>query len=89
MGWLPVVTISEPIFLTLVCAFYSRVTYVLGGPIISTIRGVEIQLNQESIFHIFDIPSIGLRVYESKAWTTMLGFEPRKAIQRMCGFADT
>ena len=38
---------------------------------------------------IFDIPSIGLRVYESKAWTTMLGFEPRKAIQRMCGFADT
>ena len=49
MGWLPVVTISEPIFPTLVCAFYSRVTYGLGGPITSTIRGVEITLSPESI----------------------------------------
>ena len=44
MGWLPLVTISEPIFSTLVRAFYSRVTYGHGGPIISTIRGVQIKL---------------------------------------------
>ena len=80
MGWLPVVTIFEPIFPTLMFAFYSRVTYGLGGPIMSTIRGVEIELNPESIFRILDIPSIGLRVHESKAWPTMPGFEPREAI---------
>ena len=34
--------ISEPIFATLVIAFYSRVTYGLSGPIISTVTGVEI-----------------------------------------------
>ena len=42
MGWLPVVTISELIFPTLVWAFYSRVTYGLEGPVLSTMRGVEI-----------------------------------------------
>ena len=62
---------------------------VIKWPITSTVRGVEIRLSLERIFHIFDISSVGLRVYESKVWPTVLGFEPRKAIQRMCGFADT
>ena len=66
MRWLPVVTIFEPIFPNLVWAFYSRVTYGIGRPVMSTIRGVEIRLSLESICHILDIPSVGLQVYESK-----------------------
>ena len=54
MGWLLVVTIFESIFPTLVHAFYSQVTYRLGGPITSTIRGVEIKLSPESICRIFN-----------------------------------
>ena len=69
-------------------AFYSRVTYGLGGPIISTVRGVEIRLSPKSICRIFDIPSVGLRVYESKAWPTMRGFKLREAIKMMCDLAD-
>ena len=88
MGWLPVLTILEPIFPTLVWAFYSRVTYGLGGPVMSTVRGGEIRLSPESICHILDIPSVGLWVYEAKAWPTVLGFEPREAIQRLCGLAN-
>ena len=88
MGWLPVVTISKPIFLTLVWAFYSRVTYGLGGPVLSTVRGVEIRLSPESICRILDIPLIGLRVYEAKAWPTMSGFEHREAVKRLCRLAD-
>ena len=88
MGWLPVVTISKPVFLTLVWAFYLRATYGMGGPIISTIRGVEIRLDPEDICRIFDIPPIGLKVYESKMWSTVPGFEPREAIQRICGLLD-
>ena len=60
MGWLPVVTISEPIFPTLVWVFYSRVTYGLGGPVLSTVRGVEIKLSPKSICRILDILSVGL-----------------------------
>ena len=89
MGWLPVVTILEPFFLTLVYAFYSRATYGLSSPIISTVRGVEIQLDPKSICHILDIAPVGLKVYESKVWPTMSSFELREAIQRMCGLADT
>ena len=70
----------EPIFPTLVWAFYSRVTYRLGGPVMSTVRGVEVQLDPESICRIFDIALVGLKVYESKGWPTVLGFEPREAI---------
>ena len=88
MGWLPLVTISEPIFSTLVRAFYSRVTYGHGGPIISTIRGVQIKLDPESICSILDIALVRLRVYESNAWPILVGFEPIEAIKRMCGLAD-
>ena len=60
MGWLLVVTISKSIFPTLVQAFYSRATYGLGGPVLSTVRGVEIRLSFESICRILDILSVGL-----------------------------
>ena len=88
MGWLPLVTISEPVFLTLVRAFYSRATYGLRGLVLSTVRGIEIRLSPESICRILDIPSVGLRVYEAKVWPTVPGFEPREAVQRLCGLAD-
>ena len=88
MGWLPLVTISELIFLTLVCAFYSRATYGIGGPIISIVRGVEIRLDLESIYRIFDIAPIRLRVYESKIWPTVLGFKPKESIQMMYGLVN-
>ena len=88
MGWLSVVTISEPIFFTLVQAFYSRATYDIGGPITSTVREVEIFLDPKSICCIFDITPIGLRVYESKMWHIMPSFELREVIQRIFGLAD-
>ena len=80
MDWLLVVTISEPIFPTLVRVFYSRTTYDICGPIISTVRGVEIRLDPESICHIFDIAPVGLKVYESKIWPIVSGFKPKEAI---------
>ena len=82
------VIVSEPVFLTLVRAFYLRATYGMGGPIISTVKGVEIHLNPESIYRIFDILSIRLRVYEFKMWPIVPGFEPREAIQRICGLPN-
>ncbi|WJZ81424.1 hypothetical protein VitviT2T_001267 [Vitis vinifera] len=88
MGWLPLVTISEPIFPTLVRAFYSRVTFGHGGPITSTVRGVQIYLDPESICRILDIPPGGLRVYDAKTWPTVPGFDPREAIQRICDLAN-
>ena len=80
MGLLSTVMIFELIFSTLVRAFYLRVTYGMGGPITSTVKGVEICLDPESIYRIFDIAPVELRVYESKMWPTMLGFELREAI---------
>ena len=60
----------------------------MGGPITSTVKGVDIRLDLESICRIFDIAPIGLRAYESKMWPTVLGFEPREAIKRICGLLD-
>nr|CAN70103.1 hypothetical protein VITISV_041742 [Vitis vinifera] len=47
------------------------------------------QASPETICRILDIIPVGLRVYESKAWPTLAGFEPIEAIQRMCCLADT
>ncbi|RVW40379.1 Copia protein [Vitis vinifera] len=63
-------------------------TYGLEGPVLSTVREVEIRLSPESICRILDIPSVGLRVYEAKAWPTVPGFEPREAVQRLCRLVD-
>ena len=82
------VTILEPIFPTLVRTFYLRATYGIGGPIISAIRGVKILLDPENICCIFNIAPIGLRVYESKIWLIVPGFELREVIQRICELAD-
>ncbi|KAL6336173.1 hypothetical protein AAG906_011055 [Vitis piasezkii] len=49
-------------------AFYSKATYRMGGPIISTVRGVEICLDSKNICRIFDIVSIGLR----DLWTSRI-----------------
>ena len=83
-----IVTISELVFPTLVRAFYSRATYDMGSPITSTVREVEIFLDPESIYCIFDIIPVGLRVYESKMWPTMPRFEPREAIKKIYGLLD-
>ena len=60
----------------------------MGSLIISTMRGVEIRLDPETICLIFDIALIGLIVYESKMWPTMSGFEPREAIQTIYGLPN-
>ncbi|KAL6343235.1 hypothetical protein AAG906_021146 [Vitis piasezkii] len=60
----------------------------MGGPITSTIREVEIRLDPESICRIFDIAPVGLRVYESKMWPIVSGFEPREAIKRIFGLLN-
>ena len=61
----------------------------MGSPIASTVRGVEIRLDPESICRIFDIAPVGLRVYNSKMWPTVSGFEPIEGIKRICGLPDT
>ncbi|KAL6343030.1 hypothetical protein AAG906_017050 [Vitis piasezkii] len=65
-----------------------RATYGMGGTIISTVGGVEIYLDLESICHIFDIAPVGLKVYESKMWPIVPGFELREVIQRICELPD-
>ena len=60
----------------------------MGGPIISIVRGVEIHLDPKGIYYIFNIALIGLKVYESKIWPNVLGFEPRESIQRIFRLPD-
>ena len=57
----------------------------MSDPITSTVRGVENRLDLERIYRIFDIAPVGLKVYKSKMWPTVPNFEPKKAIQRICG----
>lgn len=57
----------------------------MGGPITSTIKVVEIRLDPKSIYHIFDITPVRLRVYKSKMWPIMLGLSLGRLFR---GFLD-
>ena len=58
-------TVKEPIYPTLVRAFYSNVVVLVGGPttISCSLRGVEIMLNEKKICEILKLPSDGDRIY--------------------------
>lgn len=58
-------------------------THYMGGPISSTVKEVEICSD-----HNFDVALDELKVYKSKIWPTILGFEPKKVIQRICGLPN-
>lgn len=52
IGWLSVVIIFELIFSTLIQIFYSWMTYCVKGPIAYIVKGIEIQVDLESIYRI-------------------------------------
>ncbi|KAL6331460.1 hypothetical protein AAG906_011400 [Vitis piasezkii] len=73
---------KEPRVSILDCIFFLpcvtvRATYGIGGLIISSVRGVDIRLDTESIA-TFLYCSVGLKVYESKIWPIMPEFELRE-----------
>lgn len=81
-------SLFEPIFSSLVHAFYANARYHVGGHISCTLRGVEIKLDANSICRILGVPTIGLKIYESKVWLTILRFESGETIKRICGLPD-
>ena len=87
IGWLTTMTVKEPIYPNLIRAFYSNVVVHVGGPITisSSVRGVNIMLNEEKICEILVVQSDGDRVYESKSWTTIEGFVVGDSIQLLWG----
>ena len=88
MGWISAVSINEPVYSNLVRIFYSNLKRRYGGPIASGVRGVQIELTPDEICRIFDVPTVGLELYESKTWPTVPGFDPALAVQRLCGLSE-
>ena len=54
------------VYLTVVQIFYCNMTYVIGGPISTIVRGVSIGLDGDAICHILDLPSLGQRIFRLK-----------------------
>ena len=80
-------TLKKPIYPKLIQAFYSNVIVHEGGPITisSSLKGVNIMLDEEKICEMLGVQSDGDRVYESKSWPTIEGFIAGDAIQLLCG----
>lgn len=65
MEWLPTVSLSKLVFLSLVRAFYAKMRYCVRVPISYTFRGAKIELDADSICRILGVPYVRLRIYES------------------------
>ena len=82
IGWLPIMTVKEPIYPKLIQTFYSNVIVHVGGSITisCSLREVNIMLNEEKICEILGVQSDGDKVYESKSLSNIDGFVVGDAI---------
>ena len=71
-------------YLTLVQVFFARAR-ISGSRITSVLRGVEFDIGASKLCHLLSIPSIDVRVFESKTWPQVDGFDPATTICRFTG----
>ena len=82
MGWLPLVTLREPVYPTLVQIFFDRAN-VSGSRITSMLQGIEFDLGAYDLFHLLSVPSTGVRVFETKTRPQIDGFDLVAVVQRL------
>ena len=82
MGWLPLVTLYELVYPILVHVFFARVR-ISGSRISSTLQGVEFDIGMSELCHLLSIPSTSARVFESKTWPQVYGFNPTTAVYHL------
>ena len=56
-----------------------------GSRISSTLRGVEFDIGASELCHLLSIPNTGARVFESKTWPQVDGFDPGVVVCRLTG----
>ena len=64
--------------------FFARAC-ILGSLISSTLQGVEFDIGTSELCHLLSIPNISARVFESKTWPQVDGFDPTTAVCRLTG----
>ena len=80
-------SLIEPVYPTLLCAFYANVEVYTDLCIICTLRGIEIRLDAKRIFKIARVPFIGLKVEDMKIWPNIPGFVVSEVIQHLCNIS--
>ena len=84
IGWLPLVTLLDPVYPTLVQVFFAR-AHISGSSISSTLRGVEFDISAPELCHLLSIRNTGAQVFESKTWPQVDDFDPAAAVCRLTG----
>lgn len=59
-------SLSELVFSSFILEFHAKTRYCVRGPISYTLREAEIELDADVIYRILGVPTVGLRIYESK-----------------------
>ena len=83
------VKLIEPVYQTLVCAFYASAEVYIDLCIKCTLRGVKIRLDANKICKIVGVSSDGLNVDDMETWPNILGFVVSKAIHCLCNLPTT
>ena len=58
----------------------------IGGPIPTSMNGVEIKFDVAQLCEILGIENVGMKIFESKSWPKVGGFSRVEAMQGMCKF---
>ena len=80
MRWLPLVSLNEVFYTWLVKCFYSNMALEEGGPITTSMNGVEIKFDVDQLCEILGIENVRMKIYESKSWSKVVGFSPIEVV---------
>ena len=84
LEWLPFVKLIEPVYPTLVHAFYANAEVLPTYALFANLEALRYVLMKKKIWKIVGVPSIDLKVEDMKIWLNILGFVVSEAIQRVC-----
>ena len=84
MGWLLLVSLHEPMYATLVQVFFARAR-ISGSRIMSMLQELEFDISASKLCHLLFVPSTGIRVFKSKTWPQIDGFDPVIVVRRFTG----
>ncbi|KAL2461977.1 Uncharacterized protein Adt_45397 [Abeliophyllum distichum] len=79
MGWVPILTLNDKVYPSIVKDFYTKMTFSPGTGITCLFRNKQIKINQELIRSILHLEDGGIRLYTTKTIPHIEKYNPVKA----------
>ncbi|KAL2541110.1 Uncharacterized protein Adt_02088 [Abeliophyllum distichum] len=83
MGWVPILTLNEKVYFTIVNDFYTKIKFSPGSGITCLLTNKRVKITQELIRSILHLEDGGIRLYTTKTIPHIQEYNPVEACYRV------